>query len=70
LVAQDSDHITHLIGPFHGDVRWKIANEWRGYLFKPPASEYWQNLVDAALHTVATIFTNASPFCKGEKRKA
>jgi hypothetical protein len=24
LVAQDSDHITHLIGPFRGDVRQKL----------------------------------------------
>jgi hypothetical protein len=51
LLAQDSDHITHLIGPFHGDVRQKIANEWRVDLIgtNQRRPNMGKNFVDAAL---------------------
>jgi hypothetical protein len=51
LVAQDSDHITHLIGPFRGDVRQKLQISGAPtYSKKSAASEYiGQDFTGAAL---------------------
>jgi len=69
LVAQNSDHITHLIGPFHGDVRQKIANELRGDLFGTNQQRPNIGKTSSArpCRAVATIFIVTKTFCKKAK---
>jgi len=69
LVAQDSDHITHLIGPFRGDVRQKLQMSGAAAYFgkNQQHSNIGKNSSVQPWRTAAKIFINDEIFRKGEK---